>query len=417
MVLQARAARGINATVEDGNGSPGSDQSGRAPYAQAHCRGREAVSTTRLPRLAGAACWRLQAVGNWLSGLSALPYERVYYVSEQADWVIQQIGLRIAEHTPELRRDSFTIAFSHRGIRKQVLHFGARTIYSRGTWTKVDASNRVLFTWFHGDPQDKSPANVEFFEELPQAAARADRVITASKISAGRLERAGVPREKLLLIPLGVDLELFRPASDAARSGLRAELGIPPESLCIGSFQKDGIGWDRGMEPKLIKGPDIFLEVVAGLKRSFPVFVLLTGPARGYVIDGLKRLGVPYVHRYLRRADDVASMYGALDLYLVTSRDEGGPLAVLESLASGVPLVTTRVGMAPDVIDDGINGRMVRVEDVEGLTEAASSLLTDPEARVRIAAAGLAATQAYSWPDIVQRYWNEAYIPLLESGG
>ena len=110
--------------------------------------------------------------------------------------------------------------------------------------------------------------------------------------------------------------------------------------MVIGSFQKDGKGWGEGNEPKLIKGPD----------------VLLTGPARGYVKTGLESLKIPCKHLYLQDYREIGKYYQALDAYLVTSREEGGPKGVLESMASGIPLISTRVGQAQDLVKQGING-------------------------------------------------------------
>ena len=66
---------------------------------------------------------------------------------------------------------------------------------------------------------------------------------------------------------------------------------IPRESLLIGSFQKDGIGWGEGNEPKLIKGPDIFINSLEKIKKCCDPFVILTGPSRGFVKKGLKNFG------------------------------------------------------------------------------------------------------------------------------
>jgi glycosyltransferase involved in cell wall biosynthesis len=93
---------------------------------------------------------------------------------------------------------------------------------------------------------------------------------------------------------------------------------------------------------------------------------------------GLERLGIPYRHMLLPDVDAVADMYPAIDVCLVASRDEGGPRAVLESMATRVPLVTTRVGQAADLVRDGENGSMVEPEDVDGLVDAI----------LRVAAAG-----------------------------
>jgi glycosyltransferase involved in cell wall biosynthesis len=81
----------------------------------------------------------------------------------------------------------------------------------------------------------------------------------------------------------------------------------------------------------------------------------------------LERLRIPYMHIGQQPYQKVALLYQALDVYLVTSRQEGGPKAVLESLISGIPLVTTQVGQAIDLIQHGMNGWMVPVNDVESL--------------------------------------------------
>ena len=94
--------------------------------------------------------------------------------------------------------------------------------------------------------------------------------------------------------------------------------------------------------------------------------MLLTGPARGYVRRELERRSVPHVHRLLPTRDELTTAYHALDAYVVASRQEGGPKSILESMATGVPLVTTRAGQAPDLVVDGENGILVDVEDADG---------------------------------------------------
>jgi len=122
------------------------------------------------------------------------------------------------------------------------------------------------------------------------------------------------------------------------------------------------------MEPKLIKGPDIFLKTIELLKLRIPeLYILLSGPSRGFVKEGLTQMGVPLRHVFPKHYKEVGRLFQALDLYLVTSREEGGPKAILESMASHVPLVTTRVGQAVDLVEHGRNAWMVDAEDVEGL--------------------------------------------------
>ena len=160
------------------------------------------------------------------------------------------------------------------------------------------------------------------------------------------------------MIPIPVDTSCFHPQSFSHRNTLRHHIGASSDSFVIGSFQKDGIGWQNGMSPKLVKGPDIFLSTLSHLKHcsTRPLFVLLTGPSRGYIKEGLRSLGIPFYHNYLNSSAELSSFYSALDVYCVTSRDEGGPKAILESMACGIPIVTTSVGQAPDIIEHGVNG-------------------------------------------------------------
>jgi glycosyltransferase involved in cell wall biosynthesis len=158
--------------------------------------------------------------------------------------------------------------------------------------------------------------------------------------------------------------------TSAGKAAFRAKYDIPKEAVVIGSFQKDGEGWGEGNSPKLLKGPDVLLQVIAMLKPRVPeIFVLLSGPARGFVKNGLEKLGVPYRHIYVENYPQVSELYRAIDVYVVCSRLEGGPKAVLESMASGVPLVTTRVGQAADMVQHRKNGWLVEVDDAEGLAE------------------------------------------------
>ena len=170
-------------------------------------------------------------------------------------------------------------------------------------------------------------------------------------------------------IPIGIDVDVFRPRDDESRLAARARFGLPDSAFVLGSFQKDGIGWGDGLEPKLIKGPDVLLAVAERVAEQVPeLHVLLTGPARGYVQGrpGASRDPVPS-RAPPRRRRRCAQVYPAIDVCLVASRDEGGPRAVLESMATRVPLVTTKVGQAADLVRHGENGWMVEPEDVDGL--------------------------------------------------
>ena len=142
--------------------------------------------------------------------------------------------------------------------------------------------------------------------------------------------------------------------------------------------------------------------------------VLLTGPARGYVKRGLTDAGIPFRHVYLKHASQLSRMFHALDVCLVTSRQEGGPKAVLESMASGIPLVTTRVGQAMDLVRNGENGFMVPVEDVDGLVHSVERVHgLGIEGRKALLQAGRATAEANAW-DRQCGLWTDFFQWVVE---
>jgi glycosyltransferase involved in cell wall biosynthesis len=226
----------------------------------------------------------------------------------------------------------------------------------------------------------------------------------------------GIDSAKVFLIPIGINPDFFSPQTPASRQVSREKYGIPQSAVVVGSFQKDGDGWGEGLTPKLIKGPDVFLQSADILKKSVPeLFVLLSGPARGYVKKGLEELRIPYKHVYLEHYPQINELYHCLDLYIVASREEGGPKAILESMASGVPLVTTRVGQAMDMVVHGANGFMVDVEDAEGLAFSAQRILSDSDLRQSTVANGLRTMRRHTYTAQMP-LWQKFFAGFVEHG-
>jgi glycosyltransferase involved in cell wall biosynthesis len=269
------------------------------------------------------------------------------------------------------------------------------------------AGNRLGVAYLHGRPG--TPGMPEFdtcYETVKRRHEEIDRVQVSNRAMEELVLGTGIAPEKVFRIPVGVDTARFSPRDAASRAEARRELGLPESAFVVGSFQKDGIGWGDGLEPKLIKGPDVLLDVAGRLRADVPeLLFLLTGPARGYVRAGLERLGVPHRHVLLPDLDAVARAYRAIDVCLVTSRDEGGPKAVLESMATGVPLVTTCVGQAADLVRTGENGWLCEVEDAEALVAAASHVARAPATELEpVVAAGLETAAACSWEALCPRW-------------
>ena len=124
------------------------------------------------------------------------------------------------------------------------------------------------------------------------------------------------------------------------------------KTLYIGSFQRDTEGFDLST-PKFSKGPDLFCDIVEELHQNYKKCeVILAGHRRQYVIKRLEKAGIPYSYREMAHVDTMNNLYNAIDLYLVTSRHEGGPQAILEAAATKTPILSTNVGMADQVLHE-----------------------------------------------------------------
>ena len=336
----------------------------------------------------------------------------VQFVVEDADWAIRWVGEGIRDGLPAEARGKLATTFEPQRLIHRVAHFGSQ--YMWVNWAPhLSRTNQPVVSFFHGKPED-GPAVERHIEMFLKSESQLRRIVTSASIVRERLMNWGVPADKIVHIPIGTDVAMFAPPTPELRAAARARLGFADEAIVVGSFQKDGMGWGEGLEPKPIKGPDVFLDAVELLAKDLPIEVLLSGPARGFVKTGLKARGIPFQHHYPPERAGLVELYHALDLYLMTSREEGGPMALMESMASGVPVVSTTVGMAPDLIVDGINGGLAASEDVDGLVHRAQTMLAlDDSARAQLTAKAREAVLPCDWKVVARRHWEEVYQPLL----
>lgn len=350
---------------------------------------------------------RLQGIiGNLTAGLRGF---ELAYIVETYDWAIKHDGESITRALNQQGLLKARITYCPCLLKNHIIHFGSvNTFFTKRGWNRPHPSNRVILTWFHilkGDPRVKRLAEIQ--EEL-------HAIHTSCQSTKRTLVEGGVNPDKIVIIPLGVDLDLFKSVTQTSRRSARERLGIPQDRFVIGSFQKDGVGWGEGLEPKLEKGPDIFVETVAKLKHLNPL-VFLTGPSRGYVMRELATRRIEYKHVYLKQFDELPSMYHALDIYLIASRVEGGPKALLESWASGVPVVSTHVGMVPDIAQDGETVFLADVEDADTLAHHVERVHDDPNLKEKLTSQATKEIADYSWEKIARRYQERLYQLPYES--
>jgi glycosyltransferase involved in cell wall biosynthesis len=335
-------------------------------------------------------------------------HSRLFIGRDAADWVLSYEARHLARTARALGVELGPERWLKGVDRQSIFHLSQFTLLLHDFEKR---GNRLGFAYFHGRPG--TPGMPEFdacFETMRRRNADIDRVQVTNAAMEELVLETGLAREKVHRIRIGIDVQTFRLRSAERRALARRELGLPEAAFVVGSFQKDGVGWGDGLEPKLIKGPDVLLAVAERLRERVPeLMFLITGPARGYVLAGLERLGIPYRHAWLPGVDAVAPAYEAIDACLVTSRDEGGPRAALEAMAVGVPLVTTRVGQAADLVRHGENGWLVEVEDVDGLVEWTAGVAdASPSELDPVLAAGRATAEANSY-DALRPRWRELF--------
>jgi glycosyltransferase involved in cell wall biosynthesis len=296
------------------------------------------------------------------------------------------------------------------GARDCTIHFINRVwAWSDGVLDRVHSSNKLLGLWWHGTSDTPDAKMQSALRRLQRLHGRFARVQVTCSSGRNTLLAAGVPPEKIVQLPEGVDLQIFRRAVEQERRTARGGLGIPESALAVGCFQKDGEGWGAGDEPKLVKGPDVFADAMVIAHRHYPVHVVLPGPSRGYIKKRLSSAGIPFTAPGFVPRSQIAYLYHALDMYVSPSRDEGGPAGVLEAMAGGIPVVSTRSGMAADIIVSGRNGLLVPIDNADALADAVSELAASPVQMVTFRERALATIADYDWPVLAKRYAEELY--------
>ncbi len=338
---------------------------------------------------------------------------KINFIVERANWAIKWDGIYI---TKSLNRflDNKTSKISeipHLNSENKVIHFASQYMWL--DWQKLlPKNNKYIVSFFHGKPEDSDEV-AKHIHDFVKTKNEIYKVITASSLVYKRLIKWGIPSNKLVLIHTGVDTNLFLMPSKNKKTFIRDKLGFKKNEIVIGSFQKDGVGWGEGILPKNIKGPDLFVHSIEIIAKTLPIVVLLTGPSRGYIKNELTKRNIKFKHVYLKNYEEIVDYYHALDLYIVSSREEGGPKPLIESMASGVPVVTTNVGMAKDFIKDNINGGIVESFNPKDIAKKSIEILNLPK-ELLISNARKDVMKA-DWDVVAKLHWENVYKPALDS--
>jgi glycosyltransferase involved in cell wall biosynthesis len=226
-------------------------------------------------------------------------------------------------------------------------------------------------TWsFEGNPARK-------FVDRHLISRRADAFLCVSSEDRRRMiEIERIDPQKIHFVPNAVPIRAPTPGRD-----LRSELGVSPQKTVVGSVC---VLRDQ-------KALDVLIRAVGLLASSFPNLLTLIvgdGPERARLEALIAELGLGDRVSMLGQRTDVPDLLAAFDIAASSSDFEGTPLAVIEYMGAGLPVVATRVGGVPDLVDDGVEGRLVPRRDPAAFAEALAGLLTDPRAAVAMGERG-----------------------------
>lgn len=170
---------------------------------------------------------------------------------------------------------------------------------------------------------------------------------------------------------------------------------------------------------RAVKRVTAVVEVFARVRRMMPARLLMVGdgPDAAAATREARRLGVARDVLFLGEQDTVVPLLSAADVFLLTSSQESFGLAALEAMACGVPVVASRVGGLPEVVDHGVTGFLHAPDDLDGMSASVIAVLSDPHFRQRIGDAAFNVAHTRYCDDLIVPRYEAYYEELLAKPG
>jgi glycosyltransferase involved in cell wall biosynthesis len=216
--------------------------------------------------------------------------------------------------------------------------------FKSDTWLEFLKTKKVIFTQHHIDEEKLAAGELDKqFEFMKTYGKKLHAICNLTKTGM----RKHFSSSLISTQKLWVNSDVFYYIKD--KTMLRNKYNFSPDAYLIGSFQKDTEG--KTNLPKLSKGPDIFVNIIKDMyKSNNKIEVILTGLRREYIIRELKNAGIKYHYFNMVSLEEINELFNCLNLYIVSSRCEGGPRAVFEAGLTKTPIISTRVGVAPELM-------------------------------------------------------------------
>lgn len=233
----------------------------------------------------------------------------------------------------------------------------------------------------------------------------ADRITAVSEpVGAFARDAIGISPERVVVIPNGIDVQRCQSALTPEEA--RQRLGLAPKHFVVGT-----VGTLRQ-----VKGTDMLLRAFAQLGQQLPQAQLLVvgdGPEWDALQALADELGIRDQTVFTGNRSDVADLLAAMGVFVLSSHWEGLPIAALEAMAAGLPVVATAVGGTPGVVLGGKTGLLVPASDPPALAQALQQLLSDPQRARAMGEAGRHRVEAHYTKQHMVEQMEALYQELL----
>ena len=295
-----------------------------------------------------------------------------------------------------------------RGIRHIHVHFPnvaadvARLVVAMGLEIDGPYSGWRWTMTIHGSNEFEAVSRYDLTAKIHSAAA----VSCISSFTRAQVMRFSDEEHwgKLRVNRLGVDVFRYHPTDDyPVNADTSSEQSKEPlRMLCVGRLTPE-------------KGQPLLLDALARVRhRGLDVRLTMvgSGPAEAELVRRTEDLGLDGVVEFTGSVgqDRLPDLYRAHDLFVLPSFQEGLPVVLMEAMATGIPVVTTSIAGIPELVVDGVHGRLVPAGEVDDLADAIAEIAKDPVRRVEMGQAARAQVSRLHHPDVTA----DAMITFLQ---
>jgi len=273
------------------------------------------------------------------------------------------------------RRDIQCLKNIIRSEKIDIIHMHSSPEGWRGTLAVMNMKKRpgIVRTRHIVVPVKRNTANLWLFNRMT------DAVITVSEtIRQNYFDRGDYNKDKIITIYDGVDIERFNP-SKYDRMKVRKELGIEDNTPLIAVIARIA----------RVKGHKYMIEAMKNILEKFPDAVLVIAGQKGrkqnaglfeQFVSKTIKMGLKKNIRFLDFRKDIPEILAASDVFVLPSiGSEGSSRGTLEAMAMGTPCITTKVGILPELVEDGVTGILIDREDSNAIAVAVTDILSHRE--------------------------------------